>query len=55
MTNTRKITCKLLDMMDEDVIDSRVLVKMCLNWMSEDDVAEMADRNDLLETDEDEE
>lgn len=46
---SRKITCKLLDMMDEGAIDSRTLVEMCLNWMSESDVAEMAERNDIFE------
>ena len=49
---TRKVTCRLLDMMDEGAIDSRTLVEMCLNWMSEADVAEMAERNDLFESEE---
>jgi len=56
MTNqrvSRKVTCKLLDMMDEGAIDSRSLAEMCLNWMSESDVAEMAARNVLFEIDED--
>jgi len=56
MTNqriSRKVTCKLLDMMDEGAIDSRTLAEMCLNWMSESDVAEMAERNDLFESEED--
>ena len=50
---SRKVTTKLLDMMDEGAIDSRSLVEMCLNWMSESDVAEMAERNDLFESEED--
>ena len=49
---SRKITCKLLDMMDEGAIDSRTLVEMCLNWMSESDVAEMAESNDIFESEE---
>jgi hypothetical protein len=36
-------------MMDEGAIDSRSLVEMCLRWMSESDVAEMAERNDIFE------
>ena len=52
---SRKVTCKLLDMMDEGAIDSRTLVEMCLSWMSESDVAEMAARNDLFESEEAEE
>lgn len=50
---SRKITCKLLDMMDEGAIDSRTLAEMCLNWMSEADVADLAERNDLVESEED--
>lgn len=50
---TRKVTCILLDMMDEGIIDPRTLAEMCLNWMSESDVAEMASSNDLF-VDEDE-
>lgn len=45
---TRKVTCILLDMMDEGIIDPRTLTEMCLNWMSESDVAEMAASNDLF-------
>ena len=48
---SRKVTCKILDMMDEGAIDPRTLVEMCLSWMSESDVAEMAARNDLFESD----
>ena len=50
---SRKVTCKLIDMMDDGAIDSRTLVEMCLNWMSEADVAEMAASNDLFESEED--
>lgn len=49
---SRKVTCKLLNMMDQGAIDSRTLVEMCFNWMSEADVAEMADRNDLFQDEE---
>jgi hypothetical protein len=58
MTNqriSRNVTCKLLDMMDEGAIEPRALVEVCLNWMSEDDVAEMAKRNDLFESEEEDE
>jgi len=51
---SRKVTTRLLDMMDEGAIDSRSLVEMALNWMSEADVAEMASRNDLFVTEEEE-
>lgn len=57
MNNTRtsrKATTRLLDMMDEGAIDPRILVEMALSWMSEADVAEMASRNDLFETEEEE-
>ena len=52
---SRKVSRTLLDMMDEGAIDSRTLAEMCLSWMSESDVAEMAAHNDLFESEEAEE
>lgn len=50
---SRKVTCEILDMMDQGVLDPRTVADMCLNAMSEDDVAEMARLNELLVEDED--
>lgn len=52
----RKYTNKLLEMVDEGLIDKDTLIVACLKWMSEDDVREMAKANELiLEDEEDEE
>jgi hypothetical protein len=39
---TRRVTNKLLEMMEEGALDTEVLVRACLTFMSEADVAEMA-------------
>jgi len=53
MSNTRKVTRLLIDMMDNGVLDPNNLALLCLGYMSEDDVADMARLNDLLEEEED--
>ena len=50
----RKQTNKLIDMMDQGLINADTVAEMCLAYMSEDDVAGMMLANDILE-DEDEE
>ena len=57
---TRRVTNKLLEMMEEGALDAEVLVRACLTFMSEADVAEMAVGEGFLdeedaEIDEDEE
>ncbi len=52
---TRPATNRLIDMMDEGMIDARAVADMCLSWLSEHDVAEMMKANDIIEQDEDEE
>jgi hypothetical protein len=37
-----------MDLMDQDVLDPRQVADLCLNWLSEAEVYEMAQRNDLL-------
>ncbi|NCA17244.1 MAG: hypothetical protein EBS90_09415 [Betaproteobacteria bacterium] len=54
-SQSRKVTCQLLDMMDQGAIDPKALVEMCLQYMSEADVADMAQSNDLLLDEEEEE
>ena len=49
----RKETNRLLDMIEEGLIDPHAVADMCLAYMSEDDVADMMRCNDLLEEDED--
>lgn len=46
---TRKATNKLLEMVDEGLINARDVLLMALKWMSEDDVKAMAEANELFE------
>ena len=50
----REATCKMIDMMDEGLLDPRAVADMCLSWMSESSVHEMMLANDLVDTEEDE-
>jgi hypothetical protein len=52
MTETRKATKRLLDMVDDGGLDTMMALQMCLDWLSEAEVAEMLEANDLLEDDE---
>lgn len=45
----RKVTNKLLEMMEEGALDPALLARMALGYMSEDDVRDMAESNELLE------
>ena len=49
----RKITCKLLEQADEGMLSWQTLAECALRYMSEDEVAEMARANELID-DEDE-
>ena len=54
--NVRKATNKLLELIDEGLVDAKDAVLMCLSWMSEDDVVEMCKANEfILEEDEEDE
>ncbi len=52
---TRETTNKILGMIDENILNPRDVVLMCLKWMSEDEVTEMVKANELFEEVEDEE
>ena len=49
---TRPATNRLIDMMDEGMIDPRAVADMCLSWLSESSVHEMMLANDIVDTDE---
>jgi hypothetical protein len=53
----REMTSKLIAMMDEGLISAEAVAEMALAYMSEDEVADMMQANDILldEEDEDEE
>lgn len=43
----RDYTNRLLEMIEEGLLDSLKVVEMCLNYMSEDEVKDMCQSNDL--------
>ena len=58
MTSYAKIrpaTTKMLEMMDEGLLDPRAVADMCLSWLSESSVHEMMLANDLVEDEAEEE
>ena len=46
----RKASNKFLEMVEEGLIDPVEAVRMCVKWMSEEDVAQMMKANELEET-----
>ena len=40
---------KVIDMVDDGILDPMMALTMCLQWMSNDEVAEMLDANELSE------
>lgn len=52
---TREATRKILEMVEEGLLDKDALILSCLNYMSEDEVADMARANDFFEWEEEEE
>jgi len=47
MSTARTETNKLIDMIDDGLTDDRGVLLMCLKYMSEADVADMMDVNEL--------
>ena len=43
----RELTCKVLDAMDQGLISSKVIAEAALNWLNEDEIADMIRANDL--------
>jgi hypothetical protein len=52
---SRETTNKLLEMVDEGLLDARTLALACLKYMSEDEVEDMAHANEFLEEEEEDE
>ena len=48
MNHSRKVTCKILEAMDEGILDPRTVAGMCLEFLAEAEVAHMARMNDLM-------
>lgn len=51
----RDTTNKILEMIDEGLLDARTVASACLKYMSEDEVEDMASMNEFLEDEKDEE
>ena len=47
MSETRKATNKLLEMIEEGLLNPKDVVIMCVKWMSEDDVIGMLIANEI--------
>ena len=45
--NTRKSTNRLLEMVENELLDPKQVVLMCLKWMSEDEVTQMCKANEI--------
>jgi hypothetical protein len=46
---SRKVTNKLLEMIEDGILDKDQVILACVNYMSEDDVADMAHCNEFIE------
>ena len=54
MSDVRKATDKILEMVDEGILDKDMVIMSCLKYMSEDDVADMAHCNEFFLNEEEE-
>jgi len=52
--NVREATNKILEMVDDGILDKDMVIMACLKYMSEDDVADMAHCNEFFLNEEDE-
>lgn len=52
---TREYTNKLLEMIDEGLLDKDTVIMACVKYMSEDDVKDMMHCNEFLTEEEEEE
>ena len=52
MVNVRQATDKILEMVEEGILDKDTVIMSCLKYMSEDDVADMAQMNEFFYDDE---
>tara|TARA_A100000164_G_scaffold312127_1_gene290366 strand:- start:93 stop:329 length:237 start_codon:yes stop_codon:yes gene_type:complete len=51
---TRQATDKILEMVEQGILDKDTVIMSCLKYMSEDDVADMAHSNEFFINEEDE-
>ena len=55
MSGVRQATDKILEMVEEGVLDRDTVIMSCLKYMSEDDVADMAHANEFFINEEEDE
>lgn len=55
MTNVREATNRLLEMIDDGLLDRDTVINACVSYMSEADVADMCECNEFFYDDDDEE
>lgn len=55
MRKTREVTNKILEAIEEGILDRDTVILACLNYMSESSVADMAHANEFFPEDEEEE
>ena len=55
MSGVRQATDKILEMVEEGILDKDTVIMSCLKYMSEDDVADMAHSNEFFMTTNEEE
>ena len=55
MSDVRRATDKILEMVEEGILDRDMVIMSCLKYMSEDDVADMAQMNEFFINDEEDE
>jgi len=48
MSDVRQATDKILEMVEEGILDRDTVIMSCLKYMSEDDVADMAQMNEFF-------
>ena len=54
MSDVRQATDKILEMVEEGILDRDTVIMSCLKYMSEDDVADMAHANEFFINEEEE-
>jgi len=54
MADVRQATNRVLEMVEEGVLDKDTVIMSCLKYMSEDDVADMAQMNEFFYDDSEE-
>ncbi len=52
---SREYTNKLLEMVEEGLLDKDMVIMACVKYMSEDEVRDMMEANEFLEHEEDDE